>query len=355
MNDILIYTTDDGLSKVELQIENGTAWLSQAEMAELFQTTTQNIGKHIKSILSDEELDEKVVVNYQFHTTQHGAMTGVTQSHQIAYYNLDMILAIGYRVHSPRGIQFRKFASSVLKEYLEKGFAMNDEKLKELGGGSHWHELLDRIRDIRSSEKVMYRQVLDLFAEAADYDPKSSESLEFFKMVQNKLHYAAHGNTAAEVIYNRADAEKEFMGLQSFTGKQVKKKDTEVAKNYLNDKELRVLNNIVSGYFDFAENRAIEHEVTYMKDYIRQLDRILAADDRELLEGNGTVSHQQAIEKAHQEYQKYQQRTLSEVEKAYLDTISGLEKEAKKNSKDGINLKKLEKSNETNNYPKPLV
>lgn len=328
-DDIIIYNTDDGLIKVELQVENGSAWLTQNEIAELFQTTKQNISLHIKNILSDKELDEKVVVKDYLTTTQHGAIAGKTQTKKTKIYNLDMILAIGYRVRSARGVQFRRYASTVLKEYLEKGFAMNDEKLKELGGGNHWRELLNRIRDIRSSEKVMYRQVLDLFATSADYNSKSTESFEFFKIVQNKLHYAAHGHTAAEVIYHRADAEKEFMGLQSFSGKQITKKDVENAKNYLNETELKVLNNIVSGYFDFAEARAIERKTTLMKDFLTQLDRILAADDRQLLVGSGKVSHQGALDKAHTEYKKYQQRALTKVEKDYLDTISSLEKEAK--------------------------
>uniref|UniRef100_UPI00260EF3B5 RhuM family protein n=1 Tax=uncultured Treponema sp. TaxID=162155 RepID=UPI00260EF3B5 len=229
--------------------------------------------------------------------------------------------------------QFRRWATELLKEYLKKGYALDDKRLKELGGGNYWKELLDRIRDIRSSEKVMYRQVLDLYATSADYNPKSAESIAFFKMVQNKLHYAAHGNTAAEVIYNRADSEKEFMGLTTFTGDFPTKKDIAVAKNYLSETELKVLNNLVSAYFDLAEINAMEHKTMYMSDYVEQLDRILSGTGKEILEGAGSVSHKQALEKAEREYQKFIQKNLSPVEQAYLETIRTLEKEAKAGEK----------------------
>jgi hypothetical protein len=245
------------------------------------------------------------------------------------FYNLDVIISVGYRVKSIRGTQFRIWATERLKEYLIKGFTMDDERLKGNGGGNYWKELLDRIRDIRSSEKVLYRQVLDLYATSVDYDPHSDESLEFFKIVQNKLHYAAHGHTAAEVIYERADADKPFMGLTSFAGELPALKDITVAKNYLTEQELKVLNNIVSGYFDFAEINALEHRPMYMKDYVEQLDNILSSGGRKLLKGSGSVSHIQALTKAKEEYRKYQEATLSPVEQAYLDTIKQANKDAK--------------------------
>src|SRR5574344_1787668 len=326
MSNVIIYTTEDGAAKIELRLENGTVWLSQAEIAELFQTTKQNISKHIQAIFDDQELDETATVNQQLIVQNEGDRE---VSRAISFYNLDVILAVGYRVRSVRGVQFRRYASTVLKEYLEKGFALNDERLKNLGGGNYWKELLDRIRDIRSSEKVMYRQVLDLYATSADYNPKSAESIAFFKMVQNKLHYAAHGHTAAEVIYDRADSSKPFMGLTSFSGDFPQKKDVVIAKNYLDEKELKVLNNIVSGYFDFAENMPLAHTKVYMEDYVAQLVRLLSADGRQVLEGTGKISHKQAVDKAIAEYRKYEVENLSPVEEAYLETVKKLEKEVK--------------------------
>ena len=268
-NDIIIYTTDDGKATIELHLDNGTVWLTQLELAELFQTSKQNISKHIKAIFEDGELDEKVVVNYQLTTTQHGAMAGKTQSRKTAYYNLDMILAIGYRVRSPRGVQFRNYASTVLKEYLIKGFAMDDDRLKNLGGGSYFKELLDRIRDIRSSEKVFYRQILDLFATSSDYKASSVEAQQFFATVQNKLHYAIHHQTASELIYHRVDSDKEFLGLTTFKGELPTLSEARVAKNYLTEQELRGLNQLVSGYLDFAERQAQRQIVMTMADWIR--------------------------------------------------------------------------------------
>ena len=252
MSDVILYTTDDGKTKIDLRLQDGTAWLSQQQIADLFQTTKQNVSKHIKAIYEDGELDEAATVNQQLTVQKEGARE---VSRSITLYNLDAILAIGYRVRSPRGVQFRRWASTVLKEYLEKGFALNDERLKNLGGGNYWKELLDRIRDIRSSEKVMYRQVLDLYAAAIDYDPKSDASLRFFKIVQNKLHYAAHGHTASEVIYLRVDSGKPFAGLSNFKGSQPTQAEAMIAKNYLSEQELKVLNNLVSAYFDLAETR----------------------------------------------------------------------------------------------------
>jgi hypothetical protein len=330
MSDVILYTTNDGKTKIDLRLQDGTAWLSQQQIADLFQTTKQNISKHIKAIYEDEELDEAATVNQQLTVQKEGARE---VSRSITLYNLDAILAIGYRVRSPRGVQFRRWASTVLKEYLEKGFALNDERLKNLGGGNYWKELLDRIRDIRSSEKVMYRQVLDLYATAMDYDAKSEASLAFFKIVQNKLHYAAHGHTASEVIYLRVDSDKPFAGLSNFQGSQPTQAEAMVAKNYLSEQELKVLNNLVSAYFDLAELNAIEQREMRMDDYVRELDSILGSAGRKLLDNAGSISHAQAVTKAKLEYQKYKSKTLANVEKDYLNTISALEKQAKKESR----------------------
>lgn len=330
MSDVILYTTDDGATKLDLKLENGTVWLSQLEIAELFQTSKQNISKHILAIYQDEELDEKATVNQQL-TVQNEGEREVSRT--ITLYNLDVILAIGYRVRSVRGVQFRRYASTVLKEYLEKGFAMDDDRLKNLGGGNYWKELLDRIRDIRSSEKVMYRQVLELYATAIDYDPKSQESLKFFKIVQNKLHYAAHGHTASELIYLRVDSDKPFAGMTSFKGQQPTQAEAMIAKNYLSEQELKVLNNLVSAYFDLAELNAIEEREMCMADYVRELDNILASTGRKVLENAGKVSHAKAESKAKVEYKKYKAKTLEQVEEAYLQTINALEKQAKKESR----------------------
>ena len=330
MSDVIFYTTDDGATKIDLRLENGTVWLSQLEIAELFQTTKQNISKHIQAIYDENELEEKATVNHQL-TVQNEGNRDVSRN--IALYNLDVILSVGYRVRSVRGVQFRRYASTVLKEYLEKGFALNDDRLKNLGGGSYWKELLDRIRDIRSSEKVMYRQVLELYATATDYDPKSEDSVTFFKIVQNKLHYAAHGNTASEVIYLRVDSDKPFAGLTSFKGSQPTQAEAMVAKNYLSEQELRVLNNLVSAYFDLAELNAIEEREMRMADYIRDLDSILSSTRRKLLTNAGTIAHTQAESKAKVEYKKYKAKTLEQVEEEYLKTINALEIKAKKESR----------------------
>ena len=327
---IIIYQTEDGLTKIDVKVENETVWLSIDQMAELFQRNKSTISRHIRNIFEEGELDKEVVVAKYATTTQHGAIEGKRQTHWVDYFNLDVIISVGYRVKSVRGTQFRIWATQRLKEYLVKGFTMDDERLKGNGGGNYWKELLDRIRDIRSSEKVLYRQVLDLYATSVDYDPHSDASILFFKMVQNKLHFAAHGHTAAEVIYERVDADKPFMGLTTFTGEFPVLKDISVAKNYLNESELKILNNLVSGYFDLAEISAIEHRPMYMEDYIRQLDAVLTSGNRPLLEGAGSVSHTQAIEKARTEYRKYQANTLSPVERAYLDTIKVTAKNIKR-------------------------
>ncbi|MDO4690750.1 MAG: virulence RhuM family protein [Fusobacterium sp.] len=333
-NDIIIYNTEDGNSRVELHLLDGTIWLSQLEIAELFQTTRQNITKHIKAIFDDGELEEKVVCNYQLHTTQHGAIIGKTQTNKIKFYNLDMILAIGYRVRSPRGMQFRNYASTVLKEYLIKGFAMDDERLKENGGGKYFKELLERIRDIRSSEKLFYRQVLDLFATSIDYNKNSDEAKYFFATVQNKMHYAIHHNTASELVYNRVNSEKDFMGLKTFKGELPTLKEAKIAKNYLSEKELKNLNNLVSGYLEFAERQAEKEIVMYMKDWVEHVDKILKAVGEDILQGNGKITNQKMIEKVETEYKKFKEKNLTQVERDYLEEIKNIERIAKKNSKE---------------------
>jgi hypothetical protein len=322
--EIIIYHSDDGNVKIDVKMEDETVWLSQAQLVELYQTSKSNISEHIKHIFEEGELDENSVVR-NFRTTASDGKIYNTK-----HYNLDMIISLGYRVKSIIATNFRKWATVRLKEYMIKGFTMDDERLKGHGGGNYWKELLDRIRDIRSSEKVMYRQVLDLYATSVDYNPKSEESIQFFKIVQNKLHYAAHGHTAAEVIYERADATKPFMGLKSFSGDIPTLADIKTAKNYLETDELKVLNNLVSGYFDFAEIQAMRKNPMYMKDYIQHLDAVLSSTGEKLLMDSGKVSHQQAIEKATKEYRKYQVQTLSPVEKEYLEVIKNTEKEAKK-------------------------
>ena len=323
-SEIIIYQTKDGLTKIDVKLEDETVWLTQAQLCELYQTSKSNISEHIKHIFEEGELEENSVVR-KFRTT---AADG--KKYNITHYNLDMIISLGYRVKSKIATNFRRWATERLKEYMIKGFTMDDERLKNLGGGNYWKELLDRIRDIRSSEKVMYRQVLDLYATSVDYDPKSSESIAFFKMVQNKLHYAAHGHTAAEVIYERANASQPFMGLKSFSGDFPTLKDIGIAKNYLNDEELKILNNIVSGYFDFAEIQAMRHNPMYMADYVEHIDNVLKTTGENVLQGAGTISHAQAIEKATKEYRKYQAQNLSPVEEEYLESIKNIQSIVKK-------------------------
>ena len=325
--DLIMYTTEDGSTKVEATFDGDTVWLSQDQMAELFQRDKSTISRHIKKIFDEGELVQEATVA-NFATVQNEGDRQVER--QIAYYNLDVIISVGYRVKSIRGTQFRIWATGILKDYMRKGFALDDERLKGNGGGAYWKELLDRIRDIRSSEKVLYRQVLDLYATSVDYNPHTEESITFFKIVQNKLHFAAHGHTAAEVIFERADAEKPFMGLTTFAGELPAIKDIGVAKNYLDETELKILNNLVSGYFDFAEISAMEHRPMYMSDYIKQLDTILSSGGRPLLQGSGHISHKMAIEKAKAEYRKYQNKTISPVEHAYIESIKELGSEAKK-------------------------
>ncbi|MEQ3074476.1 virulence RhuM family protein [Bacteroides thetaiotaomicron] len=325
--EIIIYRTEDGRTQLEVRLEDENVWLSQQQIANLFGVQRPAITKHLRNIFESGELEENSVSSILEHTASDG------KNYKTQFYNLDAIISVGYRVNSLQATHFRRWATERLKEYLIKGFAMDDKRLKEMGGGGYWYELLNRIRDIRSSEKVLYRQVLDLYATSVDYDPKADESIRFFKIVQNKLHYAAHGHTAVEVIFERADAEKPFMGLTTFPGEQPRKEDVLIAKNYLNEKELKILNNLVSGYFDFAEIQAIKRSPMYMSDYIHHLDLILSTTGEQVLQNTGTISHEQAKQKALGEYQKYHVKTLSPVEKAYFDSIKKLTAETKKKKK----------------------
>ena len=321
-SNILMYTTEDGLTKIEATFENDTVWLSLAQMAELFQRDKSTISRHIKKIFEERELDRLAVVA-NFATTASDGKT-----YQVDYYNLDVIISVGYRVKSLRGTQFRIWATSILKEYMRKGFTLDDDRLKRLGGGNYFDELLSRIRDIRSSEKVFWRKVLEIYATSIDYNPNAEESILFFKQVQNKMHWAAHKHNAAEIVFSRADSEKENMGLTSWEGKQIKKSDSEIAKNYLNNQELDALNKIVSAYLDIAEVRALNHEPMYMKDWLETIDDYLKMTRREILTTRGSISHKQAIEKAHAEYDKYkkkQDELLSNVEKDFIHSIEMLE------------------------------
>ena len=329
-SDFIIFKTEDEQISVDVRFEDDTVWLTQDQMSLLFGRAKSTISEHIKHIFEEGELEEEVVVRNFRITTQHGAIRGKTQKSTLKLYNLDVIISVGYRVKSLRGTQFRQWATKRLNEYIRKGFTMDDERLKNLGGGSYWKELLQRIRDIRASEKVFYRQVLDIYATSIDYDPKSDVSISFFKKVQNKVHFAIHGHTAAEVIFKRADAEKEFMGLMTFTGKRPHLKDILVAKNYLNEKELRALGQIVSGYLDFAERQAEREETMTMKDWATHLDRILTMSGENLLLDAGKVSHKKAVEKATTEYKKYQAKTLSEAEKNYLESLKTIEQKTNK-------------------------
>lgn len=328
-SDFILFKTEDERISVDVRFEEETVWLTQDQMSVLFEKAKSTISEHIKHIFEEGELDEKVVVRYFRITTQHGAIEGKTQRSTLKLYNLDVIISVGYRVKSLRGTQFRQWATKRLNEYIRKGFAMDDERLKNLGGGGYWKELLQRVRDIRASEKVFYRQLLDIYSTSIDYDPKAEVSIAFFKKVQNKIHYAIHEQTAAEVIFNRSDAEKEFMGMMTFPGNRPYLKDVVVAKNYLNEKELRSLGQIVSGYLDFAERQAEREQTMTMNDWAEHLDRILTMSGENLLVGAGSISHEKALEKATTEYKKYQQKTLSEAEKNYLESLKVLEKQTK--------------------------
>ncbi len=324
-NEIIIYKGDEGKPVIEVRLENESVWLTIVQMAELFNKGRSTINEHILNIYNEKELVENSSMRKIGNPDFSAKPTN--------YYDLDVIISVGYRVKSVQGTRFRQWATARLHEYIVKGFTMDDERLKGTGGGNYWKELLDRIRDIRSSEKVLYRQVLDLYATSVDYNPKSNESIKFFKIVQNKLHYATHGNTASEVIAERANAGKPFMGLLTFSGNDVRKKDVLIAKNYLSEKELKVLNNIVSAYFDMAEVKAMSHELMNMTDWMTQLDKLIELFDKKILTSAGNISHENAIEKAEQEYRKYQAKTFSPVENAYLDSIKYIQKQVEKNTK----------------------
>lgn len=323
--EIIIYQTEDGKGHINVRLQDETIWLTQEQMGILFGKSKSTINEHIKNIFAEGELIENKVVK------KFGISEFSKKPTNI--YNLDVIISVGYRVKSVQGTRFRIWATERLKEYIIKGFTIDDERLKQNGGGSYWKELLERIRDIRSSEKMLYRQVLDLYAESVDYDPKSEESQKFFKIVQNKLHYAAHGHTASEVIYQRIDSEKEFLGLTNFKGALPTKAEAKTAKNYLSESELKRLNNLVSAYFDLAELQAQRHIQMRMRDYVEHLDRILSANGDQLLQGGGTISHEQAMQKVDIEYKKYQQKTITSVERAYLESIKSLEKKIKRKGK----------------------
>ena len=323
-SNVIIYTTEDGLTKIETTFDGDTVWLSLDQMAELFQRDRSVIGKHVRNIFKEGELLKESVWAKFAYTATDGKV------YDVDYYNLDVIISVGYRVKSRRGTQFRIWATGILKEYMKKGFALDDERLKNLGGGGYFKELLERIRDIRASEKVFYRQILEIYATSIDYNPKAEISIEFFKKVQNKIHYAIHGQTAAEVLYTRADAEKEFMGLTTFVGNQPTLKEVVVAKNYLSEKELRAMGQLVSGYLDFAERQAEREQVMTMEDWAKHLDRILTMSGEQLLQGSGSITHMQAVDKATGEYRKYKARTLSDVEQDYFDSINILKKKTDK-------------------------
>ena len=321
--EMLLYQDENGSTQIEVRLENENVWLTQAQLVTLYQSSKANVSEHIKHIFEEGELEEMATVR-KFRTVQKEGSREVTR--EVVHYNLDLIISLGYRIKSHIATKFRIWATQRLKEYIIKGFVIDDNRLKQNAGGNYWYELLNRIRDIRSSEKVLYRQVLDLYATSVDYDPRTPESITFFKIVQNKLHYAAHGHTAAEVIYERADSDKPFMGLTVFAGDHPSLKEVVIAKNYLTEEELKVLNNLVSGYFDFAEIQAMKRKPMYMADYIKQLDNILSATGEKVLQNAGRVSHQEAIEKATVEFKKYQVKTLSTVEEDYLKILKSLEK-----------------------------
>lgn len=327
---IILYQTADGESKIEVTLANDTVWLTIDQMAELFQRNKSTISRHIKNVFDEGELNREVVVAKFATTTQHGAIKGKLQTHLIEFYNLDMIISIGYRVHSYRGVQFRIWATQVLREYLVKGFALNDDLLKNAGKGNYFDELLARIRDIRSSEKVFYRKILEIYALSIDYDPRTEVTRQFFATVQNKMHYSVHGHTAAEIIYNRADADKDFMGLTTWTGGLPKRQDAEYAKNYLNEDELDTLNRIVNLYLDFAELQAKSHTPMYMKDWIQKLDDFLKLSGKELLTHAGTISAEVAKLKADTEYDKFKERTQYKLSPVELHFIENFEREQKK-------------------------
>lgn len=323
-SEIIIYQTEDGHTKIDVRMEDETVWLTQSQMADLFQTTKQNISLHINNTFKEGELESFSVVKEYLTTAADG------KSYNTKHYSLDVIISVGYRVKSLRGTQFRRWALEVLREYLVKGFSMNDDLLRKAGGGNYWRELLERIRDIRSSEKVFYRQVLDLYATSMDYNPRTPESLEFFKIVQNKIHFAAHGHTAAEVVAQRVNAELPFMGLTVFSGEHPTKGEAGIAKNYLTALELATLNRMVSAFFDLAELRAMQHQPMHMRDWVIELDDFATRYGKGILPGAGTVSHKDALEKAAQEYAKYRRKMIDEPSPAERDFLASIKDTQKK-------------------------
>ena len=323
-NQLIIYQTEDGKIKIETHFENETVWLNQAQIGEIFQKSKATISEHIKNIFKDGELEEDLVVRDFRTTTQHGAVKGLTQSKNVKHYNLDVVISVGYRVKSHQGVHFRKWATALIKEYLIKGFAMNDELLKEAGGGNYFDELLARIRDIRSSEKVFWRKVLDVYATSIDYDPKTEQSVMVFKTIQNKMHWASHGETAAETIYKRVNSSKEHLGLTSFKGANPTRNEVEIAKNYLTEDELNILNRMVTAFLEIAEIQALDRTPMYMVDWIKQLDTFLKMTNKEILQHSGAIRHQKAIEKAHSEYEIYKEKIknrITQVEKDFIKQI----------------------------------
>lgn len=328
-SNLLIYQSEDGVTRIETRLENETVWLTQAQMADLFQKGRTTITEHIKHIFEEGELEEEVVCRYFRHTTQHGAIEDKTQEREVKYYNLDVIISVGYRVKSHQGTKFRQWATLRLREYIVKGFTINDELLKQAGGGNYFDELLARIRDIRSSEKVFWRKVLDIYATSIDYDPKTEVSQHFFKTVQNKMHFAAHGNTAAEIIYKRIDADKPNLGLTNFKGEQPNKQEIQIAKNYLTEEELNILNRTVTAYLELAELQALNRKPMYMQDWTTRLDDFLRMVGNEVLQHAGAVSHDQAVKKAELEYAKYKEKTKNELSKVEKDFVAFIDSTAK--------------------------
>ena len=328
-SNLLIYQSEDGVTRIETRLDNETVWLTQAQMADLFQKGRTTITEHIKHIFEEGELEEEVVCRNFRHTSPHGAIEDKTQEREVKYYNLDVIISVGYRVRSQQGTKFRQWATARLREYIVKGFTMNDELLKQAGGGNYFEELLARIRDIRSSEKVFWRKVMDIYATSMDYDPKTEVSQHFFKTVQNKMHWAAHGNTAAEVIYKRIDANKPHLGLTNFKGEQPSKQETQVAKNYLTEDELNILNRTVTAYLELAELQALNRKPMYMQDWVTRLDDFLCMVGNDVLQHAGAISHDQAIKKAELEYTKYKERTKNELSKVEKDFVAFIDSTAK--------------------------
>lgn len=335
-SEIIIYNSEDGLIKIQTRLEDETVWLTQVQIAELFGKARTTITDHISNVFKEGELEENMVCREFRHTTPHGAIEGKTQEKSVKYYNLDLIISVGYRVKSQQGTRFRQWATARLKEYIVKGFTINDDLLKQAGGGNYFEELLARIRDIRSSEKIFWRKVLDIYATSIDYDPKIETSIHFFKTVQNKMHWAAHGHTAAEIIYQRIDASKQNLGLTTLKGKKPTKQDIEIAKNYLSEEELNVLNRMVTAYLELAELQALNRKPMYMQDWIERLDDFIKLSGNDILENAGSISHDQALQKAYLEYEKYKEQTkneLSEVEKHFIETIDKTAKKLKAKKK----------------------